>query len=257
GIRDFHVTGVQTCALPIFNQSEFKYVTNVFDFDEMIAKEIMVPRTNIQTISINDSIDDVIEIIEEKGFTRYPVIKKDKDQIIGYINARELLIGKIKNKNLQLKDYIHPIIHVIETIPIRELLIKMQEERTQMAILTDEYGGTRGLVTVEDIIEEIVGEIRDEFDTNEIPDIQKISENHYIVKGTMLIDDINDLLGTNLPNENVDTIGGWLLTESLNDHKNNNVEFGGYQFKVLRKHGHQIQLIEIKKIMELHRAVPQ
>ena len=133
----------------------------------------------------------------------------------------------------------------------------MQEERTQMAILTDEYGGTRGLVTVEDIIEEIVGEIRDEFDTNEIPDIQKVGENHYIVKGTMLIDDINDLLGTNLSNENVDTIDGWLLTENLKDNKNSYMEFGGYQFKVLHKHGHQIQLIEIKKLMELDRTVSQ
>lgn len=229
------------------NQSELKYVTNIFEFDETIAREIMVPRTQIKTISIDDSIDDIIEMIQKEGYTRYPVIKKDKDHILGYINARELLIGKIKNKEQQLEAYINPIIHVIETVPIRELLIKMQKERIHMAILTDEYGGTRGLVTVEDILEEIVGEIRDEFDTHEIPDIRKIEENHYIIKGTLLIDEVNDLLGINIPNEDVDTVGGWLLKESLDHQEKPEIEIEGYHFNIIRKKGHQIQLIEIKK----------
>ena len=115
----------------------------------------------------------------------------------------------------EISAFIKPVIHVIETIPIRELLLKMQKEHTHMAILLDEYGGTSGLVTVEDIVEEIVGEIRDEFDTDEVEDITRVGENHFIFSGKVLIPDVNDLLGIHLSDEDVDTLGGWILSKKF------------------------------------------
>ena len=159
------------------NQSEFKYVNKIFEFDNRIAKEIMVPRTEITSLSKEDSFDELLQTIREERFTRYPVIDGDKDHIIGMVNAKELLTDLLsdsdRNKST-LNSYIRPIIRVIDTIPIQELLLMMQKERIHMAVLIDEYGGTSGLVTVEDIIEEIVGEIRDEFDMDEVPLVRKI-----------------------------------------------------------------------------------
>ena len=106
-----------------------------------------------------------------------------------------------------------PIIRVIETIPIGDLLLKIQRERIHMAVLMDEYGGTSGLVTIEDILEEIVGDIRDEFDTDEIPEVQKIGENHYIFDAKILIENVNEILGISIDEEDIDTIGGWFMTE--------------------------------------------
>ena len=169
------------------NKNELKYVNNIFEFDERTAKEIMVPRTEIVSISIDDTFSDVMNTIEKESYTRYPVVNGDKDNILGFINVKEFLTTKIMNKNndedLKLKSFINPVIRVIETVPIHDLLVKMQKERIHIAILIDEYGGTSGLVTVEDILEEIVGEIRDEFDEDEVPEIRKVNENHFILDG--------------------------------------------------------------------------
>lgn len=235
------------------NQSEFKYVNNIFDFDNRIAKEIMVPRTEIESIDINESVETLLQIAEIEKFTRYPVTDGDKDHIVGLINLKEVLTSVISGKDISkssIRTYIRPIIRVIDTIPIHNLLLKMQKEQIHMAILYDEYGGTSGLVTVEDIIEEIVGEIRDEFDLDEIPLIRHIGENHYIFDGKVLVSEINDLLNININDEDVDTIGGWFLTENFEAKQGDSIIFDDYEFKILEMEDHHIDYIEVKKIVK-------
>ena len=233
------------------NKNELKYVNNIFEFDERTAKEIMVPRTEIVSISIEDAFSDVMDTIEKESYTRYPVVNGDKDNILGFINVKEFLTAKIMNRNsdedLNLKSFINPVIRVIETVPIHDLLVKMQKERIHIAILIDEYGGTSGLVTVEDILEEIVGEIRDEFDEDEVPEIRKVKENHFILDGKLLIEDVNNLLGTYLSHEEMDTIGGWFLTQNFDVQTGTEIETEGYLFKVHEIDGHHIQYLEVKK----------
>ncbi|WP_273126153.1 hemolysin family protein [Metabacillus sp. HB246100] len=235
------------------NQNELDYVNNIFEFDERIAKEVMVPRTEIVSLSLDNSFEEVLEIIATEKYTRYPVVVNgDRDHIIGFINIKELLTRvvitkEVTNQNI-LEPFINPVIRVIETMAIHELLVKMQKERTHIAILIDEYGGTSGLVTVEDILEEIVGEIQDEFDEDEIPEIQKTGENRYIIDAKMLIHDVNQLLGTDLEEQEIDTIGGWFLTRNFEAEKGSEVESAGYLFKVHDSRGRQISYLEVKKV---------
>ena len=135
----------------------------------------------------------------------------------------------------------------MENIPIHDLLLKMQKERIHMAILMDEYGGTAGLVTVEDILEEIVGEIRDEFDNDEVPPIQTLSPGHYILDSKLLIKEVNDLLGLEIDDEDIDTIGGWILTENYDVKVGDMIEQEDYTFKVIEMDDHTIKSIEVKK----------
>ncbi|MCM3361387.1 hemolysin family protein [Niallia sp. Sow4_A1] len=230
------------------NKNELAYVNNIFEFDERIAKEIMVPRTEMVTISVDNTFDEIMNILEEENYTRYPLVNGDKDNVIGLINIREFLTATVQNKQeIRLEDYMKPIIRVIETVPIRELLIKMQKERTHMAILLDEYGGTSGIVTAEDILEEIVGDIRDEFDEDEISDIRRIKDDHYILNGKVLISEVNDLLGTHLSEEEVDTIGGWFLTKNFEAVEGDILEEEGYIFKIKNIEEHHIHFIEVMK----------
>ena len=236
------------------NQNEWKYVNNIFEFDERVAKEIMVPRTEMICLSVEDAIGDVVQTMKAEKFTRYPVIEGDKDHIIGVMNVKMFLTAKIMNQGLyqnwKIKSYIQPVIRVIETIPIHDLLIRMQMERTHMAILLDEYGGTSGLVTVEDILEEIVGEVRDEFDADEVAEIRTISEDcHYIVDAKVTIIEVNQLLGTHLTALDVDTIGGWFLTQNTAAQLGAGavVEAEGYSFKVHEADGYHIMYLEIER----------
>ncbi|QGQ44192.1 hemolysin family protein [Metabacillus sediminilitoris] len=234
------------------NQSELKYVNNIFEFDERIAKEIMVPRTEIVSISIDNSYEEVVKIVQSENYTRYPVVDGDKDNILGFLNVKEFLTAKVMNdinvQDMKLETFINPVIRVIETIPIHDLLVKMQKDRTHIAILIDEYGGTSGLVTVEDIIEEIVGEIRDEFDDDEVSEIRKLAEDHYLLNAKVLISDVNNLLGTNLDDEEIDTIGGWMLTQNFDAQVGTEIEAEDYVFKVKEIDGHHIIYLEVKKV---------
>ena len=232
------------------NQSEFKYVNKIFEFDNRIAKEIMVPRTEMVSLSKDDSLETFLQVLREEKFTRYPVIDGDKDHIIGLINIKEIMTDLIGNENLSsqtLESYTRPIIRVIETIPIHDLLVRMQKDRVHMAVLMDEYGGTSGLVTVEDILEEIVGEIRDEFDMDEISEIRKLKENHYIIDSKVLVSEINDLLGVEIDDEDVDTIGGWILTENYEAKEGDIILHDSYTFKILDMEEHHIKYIEVTK----------
>lgn len=235
------------------NQSEFKYVNKIFEFDDRIAKEIMVPRTEMVTLSKDDPIQTFLDVMHEEKFTRYPIVDGDKDHVIGMVNIKEVMTDIIKNPEMAsktLESHVRPIIRVIDSTPISELLIKMQKERIHMAILMDEYGGTSGLVTVEDIVEEIVGEIRDEFDMDEVPEIQKIDENHYIVDSKVLISEVNDLLGIEIDDEDIDTIGGWVLAGNYDVKEGDTYCFDSYSFKILEMDEHHIRFIEITKSEE-------
>ena len=232
------------------NQSEYKYMNKIFEFDDRIAKEIMVPRTEVIMLSKEATMDEIIETVKEEKYTRYPIIDGDKDNILGIVNIKEVLTDCIQQKCLgdkPLLPYINPVIHVIETIPIKELLLKLQKNRSHLAILSDEYGGTAGIVTIEDILEEIVGEIRDEFDIDELPLIQKKGDGNYILDGKVLISEVNDLLGTTLEEEDVDTIGGWFLTQKFDVHKGDSIEMDGFTFQIKEIEGHHILYIEVKK----------
>ncbi|MCR2822617.1 hemolysin family protein [Lederbergia panacisoli] len=232
------------------NQSEYRYVNRIFEFDNRIAKEIMVPRIEIFSIDKTASIEEIIGTIREERFTRYPVTDGDKDTIIGIVNVKEFLtdcIGGNCMGNEPIMPYVKPVIRVIETIPIQSLLVKMQKERTHMAVLFDEYGGTAGIITVEDILEEIVGDIRDEFDADEIPNVRKLSDNHYLLDAKMLIDDVNNLLGVHLSGEDVDTIGGWLLTQKYDLQEGDTLTADQHDFHVNTMEGSHISVVEVEK----------
>ncbi|MBC1474737.1 HlyC/CorC family transporter [Listeria grandensis] len=232
------------------NQSEFSYVNKIFDFDERMAKEVMIPRTEIVTVATGGTIADLSDIMKYERYTRYPVIEGDKDHIIGVLNLKEILSAYVENGSdplFSIDPYVKPIIRVIETIPIKELLIRMQRERSHIAILLDEYGGTSGLVTVEDIVEEIVGDIRDEFDADEIPEIRKIKDGHFIIDAKVLIDQVNNMLGTDIEEEEVDTIGGWFLTHNYEVEIGDEIENNGYVFRVKEAEPHHISYIEVFK----------
>ncbi|WP_108671972.1 hemolysin family protein [Peribacillus acanthi] len=234
------------------NQSEYKYVNKIFEFDERIAKEIMVPRTEVVTVPLESTIQEIMSIVLEERYTRYPVTDGDKDNIVGMINMKEVLTAIIQTDlkmDIPVSDFVHPVVQVIETIPIHDLLLKLQKNHAHLAILFDEYGGTAGLVTVEDIIEEIVGDIRDEFDKDELPDIRKIADHHYIFDAKVLIGDVNDLLGTDLLEEDVDTIGGWFLTHKYDVQINDEILEDGYVFKIKEIDGQHILYIEVKKVI--------
>ncbi|MDQ0229763.1 hemolysin family protein [Metabacillus malikii] len=238
------------------NQSEFKYVNKIFEFDDRIAKEIMVPRTEIVTTSVEMTFEENLEIMRSEKFTRYPVVNGDKDHVLGMVNIKEIFtdlyyLTPQQRKNSSIQNYIRPVIQVIESIPIHDLLIKMQKERVHLAILVDEYGGTAGLVTVEDIIEEIVGDIRDEFDQDEVPDIQQRGEMHYVVDGKVLIYEINNILNIDINDEDIDTLGGWILTQNIDCQTGDKLVYKGFEFEIVDMEGHLIRSVEIKKIPEI------
>ncbi|MGM0875507.1 MAG: hemolysin family protein [Bacillota bacterium] len=237
------------------NQSEFKYVNRIFEFDDRIAKEIMVPRTEIVTTSVEKSLQENLEIMRNEKFTRYPVVNGDKDHILGMVNIKEVFtdlyyVTPEDRKNTTIQKYIRPVIQVIESIPIHDLLIKMQKDRVHLAILMDEYGGTAGLVTVEDIIEEIVGDIRDEFDQDEVPDIQKRGDMHFVVDGKVLIYEINNMLGIDINDDDIDTLGGWILTQNIDCKQGDKLTYNGFEFHILDMEGHLIRSVEIQMLLE-------
>ncbi|HJV30579.1 MAG TPA: hemolysin family protein [Bacillales bacterium] len=235
------------------NQSEFKYVNKIFEFDNRIAKEVMVPRTEIISLSKDDTLETLLQVLREEKFTRYPIVDGDKDHIIGLVNVKEMITDLVRNENFSsqtIEKYTRPILRVIENIPIHDLLVKMQKDRVHMAVLMDEYGGTSGLVTVEDILEEIVGEIRDEFDMDEIPMIRKIKENHYIIDSKVLVSEVNDLFGLEIDDEDIDTIGGWILTENYEAKEGDILSHDSYTFKILEMEEHHIKYIEVIKKVE-------
>lgn len=233
------------------NHEEYQFVENVFDFDERMAREIMVPRTDMAVVWTDDTLEDIGKLIQKEKYTRYPVVEGDKDNVLGVINAKEIFGAYVvasqgnTTDTFNLQDYLRPVIMVIETLPIKDLLFKMQKERHQIAILVDEYGGTSGLVSMEDIVEEIVGDISDEYESEETPDFIQLDNNHYRLHGRMLTDDVNDVFGLDLDEDTVDTIGGWILNEKYDIKVGEEITYKNTLFKVIQKEKNSIEAIDI------------
>ena len=199
------------------DKQELEYMENVFAFDEHVVKDIMVPRTELVMIDKDMDTKEIVPLLDEHNYTRYPVVEEnDKDKIIGFVNANKLLSRIVTNREIILKEFVRAVPFVFEQTPIQNALLKMQEERVHIAIVVDEYGGTAGMLTMEDILEEIVGEIRDEFDADEVDEIRKTGENEYTINSLVLLEDLEDRFGLEFEgSEDVDTIGGWALHMGL------------------------------------------
>ncbi|MGX1827048.1 hemolysin family protein [Paenibacillus taichungensis] len=218
------------------NQAEFGYVSRIFAFDEMLAKEIMVPRTDMVCLYVNRSNEENLDIIRQEQYTRFPVVNESKDDIIGIINTKQFFLELYGNDEpVDLSSLIQPVSAVHETTPVKDLLKKMQKDGVHIAVLVDEYGGTSGIVTIEDVLEQIVGEIRDEFDADEVEDIQVINENYVIMDGKVSLSKVNDMFTSNLDADEWDTIGGWLYSHRPEMNEQEEYEFENLTFVLLEK----------------------
>ncbi|HET9028964.1 MAG TPA: hemolysin family protein [Candidatus Aquilonibacter sp.] len=197
----------------VIEEEEREMIHSVIEFGDTIVREIMTPRPEIVAVSIDDSPRRALDVVIAEGYSKLPVYQESKDDIIGVVHDRELLIA-LSNGTLaqtSLRALMRVVEHVPETKKIAELLREMQRNKFSMAIVMDEYGGTAGLVTMEDLLEEIVGEIRDEHDIDEQEPIHIVSENEAVVEAGTNIDDVNDALGTSIPTEDFETIGGYVV----------------------------------------------
>lgn len=198
----------------IIESEELDMINNVFDFGETCAKDIMVPKVDISMISTDTTYEELLEVIKKDKYTRIPVYKENTDNIIGIINIKDMLINRIDAESFELKKLMREPHYTYAQKELNDLLIEMRGNDNGMCIVLDEYGLAEGLITLEDIIEEIVGEIRDEYDEDEKRVVRKINDTQYIVEGSINLDDLNDQLELNIDSEHYESIGG-LIIESL------------------------------------------
>lgn len=194
----------------VIESEEREMIYNVFDFSDALAKDIMIPRINMVTASVEDSYDDLMEIFRASMYTRIPVYEDDKDNIIGLVNVKDFILVADHNR-FQIRDIMRKAHYTYEYKKTADLMLEMREKTTNVAFVLNEYGATVGMITLEDLLEEIVGEIRDEYDEDEEELIQETGERQYLVEGSMKLDDINDALGTKLESEDYDSIGGIII----------------------------------------------
>jgi putative hemolysin len=197
----------------IIEESEEQMIHSIFEFGDTTAREIMVPRVDMKAVAIDASITEVIDMMLQVGHSRIPVFQENIDNVVGTVFDRDLFKYLREGENdVPLSDAVREAYFVPESKKVDELLRELQKSRVQMAIVVDEYGGTAGLVTIEDILEEIVGEIQDEFDAEEDP-IETISDNEAVFNALVNMDDVNDWLDMDLEAEDVDTLGGYVYSQ--------------------------------------------
>ena len=197
----------------VIESEEREMIYNLFDFSDAVAKDIMIPRIDMASISEDAGYDEVMALFKECMYTRIPVYREDKDNIIGLINIKDFILVTDK-ESFQIGEILREAYYTYEYKKTADLMMEMREKRVNVSFVLNEYGATVGMITLEDLIEEIVGEIRDEYDEDEEELIREVGEREYLVEGSMKLDDINDQLGTELMSEDYDSIGG-LLIENL------------------------------------------
>ena len=191
-------------------EEEKDMIYSVLQLSQTWSRELMVPRLDIVAVDVETSIDDALERFISSGFSRIPIFEETIDNIVGLLYAKDLLRGKQYGNARSIRDLLRPAYFVPETLAADDLLRQLQNRKVHMAIVVDEYGGTSGLVTIENLIEEIVGDIRDEYDQNEDDEYVQKAEGEYLIDGSMDIDDLNELMGLSINNEDTDTLAGYI-----------------------------------------------
>ena len=198
----------------VIETEEHKMINNVFDFGDHQAKDIMVPRVDMCFLKLDATYEEFIEIYREEKFTRIPVYEETRDNVVGILNVKDLLLYNPKEQEFHVKDFLREAYYTYEFKNTSELMMEMRKNSISIAIVLDEYGATAGLVTLEDLLEEIVGDIRDEFDEAEAEEVQQLGEREYLVEGACKLEDLNDMIGLGIESEDYDSIGG-IVIEAL------------------------------------------
>ena len=194
----------------VIESDEKKMIYNVFDFGDSVAKDIMVPRTDMACIDAEATYEEFMEVVREQMYTRYPVYEETTDHVIGIVNIKDVLLAE-RRKEFCIRDYLREPYYTYEYMKTADLMVELRKTQNNIAIVLDEYGATAGLITLEDMLEEIVGEIRDEYDEDEEDFIRRLGPSEYVVEASMHLDDLNDLLGLSLESEDYDSIGGFMI----------------------------------------------
>lgn len=194
----------------VIESDEKKMIYNVFDFGDSVAKDIMVPRTDMACIDAEATYEEFMEVVREQMYTRYPVYEETTDHVIGIINIKDVLLAE-RHQEFCIRDYLREPYYTYEYMKTADLMVELRKTQNNIAIVLDEYGATAGLITLEDMLEEIVGEIRDEYDEDEEDFIRRLGPSEYVVEASMHLDDLNDLLGLSLESEDYDSIGGFMI----------------------------------------------
>lgn len=195
----------------VLNETEKDLLHNVFKFSDLTAKQVMIPRTDMACIPSDITFDELNNLAAETQYTRYPVYEENLDHISGLIHVKDLYSLALNKEVFSIEKLLRPVLLVPETITMDNLVLEFKKRQGQMAIVIDEFGGTSGLITLEDVLEEIFGEVQDEFDQDEEADIKEISENIYLANAMMRLDEIDDFFEVEILDEDVDTIGGLVV----------------------------------------------
>ncbi len=198
----------------VIESNEKKIINNLFDFGDSTAKDVMIPRIDMTLADVNSSYDDIISLFRQTMYTRIPIYENTPDNVIGILNIKDLIVNPSDNDTFNIRNIIRKPFFTFEQKNTSDLFKEMQLSSTSIAIVLSEYGTTSGMITTEDLLEEIVGEIRDEYDTDEKEALSKINDSTYRVDGSFKLDDLNDELGTKLESEDNDSVGG-LIVERL------------------------------------------
>ena len=237
----------------VIENSERKMIDNVFDFGDRNARDIMIPRIDMTCIDVEADYDELMEVVREEKYTRIPVYKESADTIVGILNIKDLLF-RAQDKPFRIAELMRKPLFTYEQKKTSELMVEMRKNYTNLAIVLDEYGVTAGMVTMEDILEEIVGEIRDEYDRDEEKSIRRIAPNTYLIEGNVKIDDVNEVLQLHLASEDYESIGGYVLEQLEHFPKEGEcVTKGGISFTVTRME--QTRIAEVKLSLAPEKSV--
>jgi CBS domain containing-hemolysin-like protein len=232
--------------------AEYKIIKNAFDFSEQTAKQIMVPRVNVFAIDLNDFNDAMVDKIIEENFSRIPCYEENFDNVAGVVYLKDILLAARKKESVNIRSIMRPIHAVPETKSIGTLLNEFQSRHQQIALVVNEYGGTEGIITMEDILEELVGEIQDEYD-NEIPFVQKVGEKTYNVLASATLDDINELLPHPIEEDELyETLAGYLILKfGRIPVVKEKISADGYEFSIISKNKRTVGMVQVVDLTEV------
>ena len=224
-------------------------IEGILEFSKIRVRDIMIPRVQMNAVSKDAKLESIVSVVVELGHSRFPVIEDDKSQVVGVLLAKDLLGHILENKNLTVEQIMRPVSVVPESKRLNVLLKEFRTERNHLAIVVDEYGMAAGLVTIEDVLEQIVGEIEDEHDAQEEEYIQKNSDKKYTLKALTPIDEFNEYFSVELKDDEHETVGGFVIHQlGYMPKKGDKLEYEQFRFEVLHADDRRIYLLKLKLV---------